>query len=72
MIHVSADDNESAASRWAADGAFPWLTVLPRDVRASGLEQFGSGFVPDYVLVSADGEKVAEGPVGVFDRIGEL
>lgn len=72
MIHVSLDQNLEAAAEWAASEKFPWLTVLPDDVDASGLNRFKNGnFVPDYSLVRADGKKIGSG-VGIFDKASKL
>ncbi len=72
MVHISSDDNAQAASKWAAAEKFPWLTILPEEARSSELHQFGSGFVPDYVLVSAEGEKIATGKDKVFEEAKKL
>ena len=71
MVHISSDDDKAAASKWAGDVGFPWLTILPEDAEASGLNKLSTGFVPDYVLVKASGEKVGTG-MGIFDQVKSL
>ena len=72
MIHISLDHKKEAAQKWAASEKFPWYTILFEDVESSGLWGFNqTGGVPEYVLVSASGEKVGTGP-GVFEQAKEL
>ena len=72
MIHVSRDREDDAAQNWAANEGFPWLTVLPRNVKRSGLMDYRQGnAVPSYSLIKADGEIVATGP-RVFAKAKEL
>ncbi len=72
MVHISLDKDNLAASRWASSSRFPWLTVLPENVKASGLERYRNGkFVPDYTLLSYDGKKLGSGQ-GVFQQAGKL
>jgi len=73
MVHVSLDRSESSAVGWAKKEKFPWLTILPDDVKTkSGVIKFkqGSG-VPSYVLLKADGEVISTGS-GVFEKARAL
>lgn len=73
MIHVSLDRENDAAISWAKKEKFPWLTVLPKDAKESGLRQYEqTDFVPEYTLVSADGEIVAVGDDEAFAEIEKL
>jgi len=73
FIHISRDRDDSAATSWAADVGFPWLTVLPRDAERSGLLEYRTAnSVPHYVLVDADGNSVANGASAAFAKISEL
>ena len=72
MIHVSLDQSEDAAEKWAAKEGFPWYTVLPGDVKRSGLREYKeTRFVPEYALLSADGERIGSGS-NVFDQVKKL
>lgn len=62
MVQVSKDQSVEKASSFAADYKLPWLTVLNPDMGTSELMKYGSRYVPDYVLIKADGTKVASGP----------
>ena len=73
MIHVSLDKSEDAAETWATEAKLPWLTVLPDDVEKSKLHKFKkTQYVPEYNLVSKDGEILASGADACFKKIKEL
>ena len=61
MIHVSRDFKDASAEKWAAKEKFPWLTILPDDVKRSGMAKYTNNTVPHYALVNAAGEKVESG-----------
>lgn len=72
-IHVSRDQDDNAATVWAAQTNFPWLTVMPRDVDRSGLlEHRTANSVPHYVMLDGEGNVVANDSAAVFRKIAEL
>ncbi|QQL44933.1 TlpA family protein disulfide reductase [Sulfuriroseicoccus oceanibius] len=72
MVHLSADRNAKAATTWAAKEKFPWPTVLPEKVKATGLEKYAAGYVPDYILVDKEGKELARKSGAVFAKLKEL
>lgn len=72
MVHVSLDQDEDAAESWAAKESFPWPTVMMSKMKRSGLDGYAPRGVPNYKLISKDGEVVAEGKGAVFQKIAEL
>lgn len=72
LIHFSYDENDDAALKWAKKEKFPWPTVLKGKQKATELEKFAGQYVPEYLLVSKDGEVVAKGKDGCFAKIAEL
>ena len=76
MIHVSLDSEDDAAEGWAKKESFPWLTVLPDDVKKSKLREYKTTTsVPEYHLVDANGKTVVPGTSGssaAFAKIAEL
>ncbi len=72
MIHVSLDQNKSAAEGWAVGDQFPWYTVLPSEVQSSGFDRFKSTrYVPEYALLTANGDRIGSGN-GVFEQVSKL
>lgn len=62
FVHVSQDTKVESASLWAKTEDFPWLTVLPQDIKRSGLEKFiGNNGVPFFAIVTADGRMIGSG-----------
>lgn len=76
MVHVSLDRSDDLAEKWAAKEGFPWLTILPDDVKGCGLSEYHTtGSVPCYVLLDKDGEVVVGGSPssqGCFAKAAEL
>ena len=73
FIHVSADSSEDDAETWAAKECFPWLTVVPDDVKRSDLMEFKTkNVVPHYVMVDSSGKLVANSSSEVFSKIAEV
>ncbi len=77
MIHVSLDSGNEAAERWGIKEKFPWLTVLPEDVKKTGFKKAykTTNSVPEYHLVNSAGETVVAGSSGssrVFAKIKEI
>ena len=72
LIQVSYDDTDEDALRWAKKEKFPWPTVLPDKHKASGLEKFAGDSVPEYILISKDGEVVVKGKDACFKEIAKL
>ena len=61
MVHVSLDNDEKAATDWAAKHSFPWPTIMNSKIERSGLSEFLPRGVPNYKLIDGDGNVVAEG-----------
>ena len=73
FIHVSHDRDEDAAEDWAAKENLPWLSVLHGDVDRSDLLDYKiANSVPHYILVDAEGNRLADGSSGVFSKAKEL
>tara|TARA_R110002096_G_scaffold173997_13_gene349655 strand:+ start:919 stop:1194 length:276 start_codon:yes stop_codon:yes gene_type:complete len=73
MIHISQDTSEDAAESWAVKEGFPWLTVLPGDVKRSDLSKYRTRpVVPFYTLVDASGNQLATGSGAVFAKAAEV
>lgn len=72
LIHVSADTDKKDAEEWAKKEKFPWPTVLPDDVKRSGLDKYAGSGVPHYVLIDKDGKQIAEGQGEVLGKVQEL
>lgn len=73
FIHVSLDSDKNAALEWAKKENFPWIHVLPEDVKKSDLKKYHtSGSVPFYVLVDKDGKPIAKGSQQTFKKAKEL
>ena len=72
FIHFSHDESDGDALKWAKKEKFPWLTVLPGRRKAADLEKFAGEYVPEYLLISKDGEVVAKGKDECFAKIAEL
>ena len=77
FVHVSLDRGDDAAVTWGAKESFPWLTVLPDDVKASGLRDAykTTNSVPEYHLVDGEGNTIVAGSpssAAAFAKIAEL
>lgn len=73
MVHVSLEREEGKAEVWAAKEGFPWLTILPGDVKGSGMRDYKeTNFVPEYALVDKNGKRIASGGDEVFKKAVEL
>lgn len=74
LIHVSADQTEKAAEKWAAKEKFPWPTVMADKLRRSGLDRYEIRGYPTYILIDKDGKKLAEAhsSAPIFKKIAEL
>jgi hypothetical protein len=77
LIQVSMDNDRKAAAGWAKEAKFPWLTIMmtDRDGRRAPDHDFTQVFsprgIPSYILISADGEKIAEGKNAVFAALDQ-
>jgi len=71
LIFMSKDNTRKAAEKWAVKAGMPWLTVLPRDVPKSKLNQYYADAVPEWILLDKDGKKISSGS-GVFEKSAEL
>ena len=74
MIHVSLDDDEKAATDWAAKESFPWPTVMRSKIDRAGFDTYLEGGIgiPNYKLIDGDGKVIVEGKGEVFQKISEL
>ena len=76
FVHVSLDSDDDPAEEWAAKESFPWLTILPDDVKKSGLKDYKTTkSVPEYHLVDSEGKTIVEGSssgTAAFKKIDEL
>jgi hypothetical protein len=73
MIHVSLEREEGLAEVWAAKEGFPWMTILPGDVKKSGMRDYKkTNFVPEYALIDKNGKQIASGGGVVFEKAVEL
>tara|TARA_R110002096_G_scaffold27577_17_gene84227 strand:- start:23 stop:298 length:276 start_codon:yes stop_codon:yes gene_type:complete len=73
FIHISQDSSDSDAEDWATAESFPWLTVLPDDVKRSDLAEYHTrSVVPFYTMVDGDGKEVANGSSAIFQKIAKL
>ncbi len=72
-VHVSQDSSESAATSWAEQANFPWLTVLEENLdRTTILELKTSNSVPHYILADKEGNRLASGKTEVLAKVAEL
>ena len=72
LIHFTYDESDEEALKWAKKEKFPWPTILKDKQKATDLEKFAGNFVPEYLLVSKDGEVVVKGKDECFAKIAEL
>jgi len=73
FIHISQDEGDGSAENWAEKQNFPWLTVLPKQVKRSKLLQYKTeNVVPFYILVDAQGKQLAVGQNEVFAKLTDL
>ena len=72
LVHISLDDDQGDAERWASSVAMPWPTVLRDKLERSGLSEYSPRGIPHYLLVDAQGNRVAEGHTAVFEKLDEL
>ena len=60
LVWVTADNSEKAMEDWAKAEKFPWPTIKFRSARKiDEVSEHAPRGVPGYVLVNADGEKLA-------------
>ncbi|YCM46473.1 hypothetical protein V2O64_10630 [Verrucomicrobiaceae bacterium 227] len=69
LIHVSQDHDVGQAEKWAREARFPWPTLIQKEIPAEITKYSPKGSVPDYVLVNAAGEVVANGKEAAFEKI---
>jgi hypothetical protein len=72
LIHFTYDETDEAALKWAKKEKFPWPTVLKDKQKATDLEKFAGDYVPEYILISKDGDVIANGKEECFAEIGKL
>ena len=73
FIHISQDQQDADAEKWATKEKFPWLTVLPGNFEGSGLlKYYTEPVVPFYTMVDGKGKEVAQGADAIFKKIAEL
>ena len=73
MVHVSLERQEGLAEVWAAKEGFPWRTILPKNIKSSGMMDYKkTRFVPEYALIDKNGRQIASGGGEVFNKAVEL
>lgn len=71
LIHVSMDEKEAAATKWAIEGKFPWPTLLGKHYEPLGLGEFGA-FAGESYLIDRDGKVVTTDENEAFTKIAAL
>jgi len=71
LIHVSLDDEEEEATKWALEGKFPWPTVLAEHYEETGLNEYGA-FAGESFLVDSAGKIVTKDEKEAFAKISAL
>jgi hypothetical protein len=70
---LSADRSEAAIKKWSQKESFPWPQVLPKNnSKDYGFMKYRSRYVPQYLLVDKDGNKVVEGLAAAMKKIETL
>ncbi|MGC6465390.1 MAG: TlpA family protein disulfide reductase [Akkermansiaceae bacterium] len=69
LIQLSFDHDLEKAEEWAREAGLAWPTILMEDIPDEIRAFSPRNAVPDYVLVSAEGEVVASGKEAAFDAI---
>lgn len=72
FIHVSMDDSKSDALKWSTAAKFPWLHVLSSKSRTAGMLAYDQGGMPQYYLITKNGEVLASKEDTAFAKIKEL
>lgn len=72
FIHVSMDEDKKDALNWASSAKLPWLHVLNSKARGAGMLAYDQGGVPQYHLISKNGEVLASGKAAAMAKIAEL
>ncbi len=73
LIHISQDSSEDAAEKWAAAESFPWLSILPGDVKRSDLQSYRTrNVVPFYTMVDGNGKEIASGSSSIFSKLASM
>ena len=73
LILLSSDRDEAAAKKWSKKEHFPWPQVLPKNKSKSyGFMKYRNRYVPQYLLVDKDGNKVVEGLAAAMKKIDAL
>ncbi|MFP6866049.1 MAG: hypothetical protein VCA35_08920 [Roseibacillus sp.] len=74
IIHVNLDQTEKAATQWGVKTKIPWLTLLKEEKKAfeaEFVELFSIRGIPAYILVSAEGEVIAQGKQEVLAALDQ-
>ena len=71
LIHVSLDDEEAEATKWALEGKFPWPTVLAEHYEETGLSEYGA-FSGESFLVDSAGKIISKDEKEAFRKIANL
>lgn len=72
FIHVSMDDDKAEALDWAKKAKLPWLHILHSELRATGMQAYDQGGVPQYYLIDKNGRILASNEMQAFEKIKEL
>ncbi len=72
-VHVSQDDSETAATAWARQNDFSWLTIFEKNTRRTSIMELKTKqSVPHYILADKNGRRLASGQSAVFAKLAEL
>ncbi len=73
LILLSSDRDEAAAKKWSVAENFPWPQVLPQNKSKDySFMKYRSRYVPQYLLVDKDGNKIVEGLEAAMQKIESL
>ena len=71
LILMSADRGDAAALSWSKKENFPWPQIMKSNVsREFNFMKHRSRYVPQYLLVDKDGNKVADGLGPSLSKLG--
>jgi len=71
LILMSDDRTDDAALIWSKKESFPWPQVMAKNVSKDySFMKYRSRYVPQYLLINREGEKVAEGLDASLQKLG--
>jgi hypothetical protein len=73
LVHYTLDSDKDGLEKFMLTHSAPWPAVDFRSLkRAKTLTQFRPRAIPNYLLIDANGNKVAEGMAEVKAKIAEV